>query len=389
MSVHTYHKLDAKRLQINIETRAVADLSAGNIFGASALVRQNGTVIYENCFGSTAANGTQPVTFDTIYRLASMTKPITAVAVMQLVERGLIALDDPVETYLPQFSSPCVAVLDNNAQIIDTRPVRTKPTIRHLLTHTSGIGSGVREESNRAGMTDADRADIASMTNYYAHLPLSFEPFTKEEYSGIAAFDVLAAIIEHVTQESYDAVLRREVFEPCCMENTVFVPTEVQKLRVIAMHTKSNERAENAWTIDACNFEDIPCTHLLGGAGLLSTLHDYSNFAEMLLNDGCFADHRIISAASVREIATPHVPAHIQPGEQRWGLGVRVITDAAHKTLPVGTYGWSGAYGTHFWVDPVNRITAVYMKNSRYDGGAGAVTSLHFEEDVSSALVTP
>ena len=106
----------------------------------------------------------------------------------------------------------------------------------------------------------------------------------------------------------------------------------------------------------------------------------------MLLQKGCYGNERILSEESVEEISKPQVSATIQPGLQQWGLGVRVITSKDYGTLPVGAYGWSGAYGPHFWVDPENRITAIYMKNSRYDPGAGSVTGYHFEEDVYSAI---
>ena len=106
----------------------------------------------------------------------------------------------------------------------------------------------------------------------------------------------------------------------------------------------------------------------------------------MLLHRGSFHGHQIIPGHLIDLMSTPHVPVEIMPGNERWGLGVRVITEDAYRILPVGTLGWSGAFGTHFWVDPQNHITAIYMKNSRYDGGSDAVTAYHFEEDVHASF---
>ena len=130
-----------------------------------------------------------------------------------------------------------------------------------------------------------------------------------------------------------------------------------------------------------CVFENVPTTHSLGGAGFVSSLKDYAAFAGMLLNKGKINENRVITEKAVALLSSPQVPESIMPGNWRWGLGMRVITGENYKYLPVGAFGWSGAYGTHFWVDPVNNIAAVYMKNSKYDGGSGAVTAYNFEKD--------
>lgn len=135
-----------------------------------------------------------------------------------------------------------------------------------------------------------------------------------------------------------------------------------------------------------CVFDETPCTHFLGGAGLISSLDDYIRFAQMLLRGGEINGNRILSENTVKFMSEPQVPESIMHGNERWGLGMRVITSDEYKYLPKGTFGWSGAYGTHFWVDPVNGITAVYMKNSVYDGGSGAITAANFEKDVFNSL---
>ena len=152
------------------------------------------------------------------------------------------------------------------------------------------------------------------------------------------------------------------------------------------MHTNIDEQnAQQAMPVD-CIFEDYPCTHYLGGAGLVSTLKDYSRFAKMLLNNGRTSQTQLISENTFRLMHTPHVPETIMPGAERWGLGVRVITEDSYPYLPVSTFGWSGAYGSHFWVDPENELIAVYMKNSKVDGGAGNESARKFEEAVCRSL---
>ena len=135
-----------------------------------------------------------------------------------------------------------------------------------------------------------------------------------------------------------------------------------------------------------CVFEDFPATHYLGGAGLVSTLHDYCNFAQMLLQKGQAKHGRILQEASIQMLSSPQLPGNIMPGDTRWGLGVRVIADDTHPWLPKGCFGWSGAYGSHFWIDPTNNLFAVYMKNSKFDGGAANDSATRFEQAVYRAL---
>ena len=131
----------------------------------------------------------------------------------------------------------------------------------------------------------------------------------------------------------------------------------------------------------------IPVTHPLGGAGLVSTLDDYIKFAQMLQNEGMTENGRILDASWIRLMATPWLAPELMNEQINQGLGVRVIVGEGYPYLAVGSYGWSGAYGTHFWVDPVNGITAVYLKNSRSDGGSSSLTGKHFEEDVYNSIV--
>lgn len=369
--------IDKDILNSNIERIAQYDLLENNVFGSAYLVQQNGKLVYKKYFGVTNIDGSIPVSNDTIFRLASMTKPVTAVAALILIDRGLISLSDPVKKYLPQFEKIHI-IADDGTDLGETK---TDVTILHLLTHTSGVGS-----TKIHHMTVEDKKTIQNTVDYFVRAGLDFEPFSMQAYSGFAAFDVVAAIAEKVLDQEFEEILQREIFMPCNMKDTTFMPSESQWKRMIAMHDKSDGKSSIGETVEGCVFDDFPSEHQLAGAGLASTLEDYSNFAQMLLNQGKAGDIQIVSADTFKCFDVPYVPVDLMPGAQSWGLGVRVITNEAYRDLPVGTYGWSGAFGSHFWVDPENQITAVFMKNSKFDGGAGNCSACRFEQAVNDAL---
>lgn len=374
--------LDRELLAENIRKSVTCGISAHELCGACVTVRQAGEDVYTECFGTTAPDGSAPVTERSLFRLASMTKPVTAVAVMILAEWGLLTLDTRIKELLPKYSEMTVGRVENGNIKADRKAV-TDITVKHLLTHTSGIGCGELGVRLNSLMTEDDKKSVEATVKFFADKPLSFEPFTKEEYSAFAAFDVLAAIVERLTGEDYNVFLRKNIFLPCGMDDTTFVPSEEQWQRLVTLHNYTEEKGAFAECFEKGSiFGGFPCTHYLGGAGLASTLCDYSLFARMLLDGGEINGRRIISEESVRMISTPIFPK--ARGKEAWGLGVRVITRSG--VLPNGAYGWSGAYGGHFWIDPENKITAVYLKNSLYDGGAGASTARQLEKDVYSAL---
>ena len=325
-----------------VENRIQEDLISGHIDGASVHVSQDGKTLYEDHLGN--------VTENSLFRIASMTKPITAAGVMLLGERGEIKLSDPVVKYLPGFPPEL--------------------QIRHLLTHTSGLS----QSAYVAGITDVYRADPNLLTDYIGSLPFDHAPGTHAEYSPVAAFHLLAAIAEQAASMDFPSFLEQEIFANCAMTNTAFLPSKEQWARLVPLQDAK----------PGCIFEGYPVSNPLAGAGLVSNLADYKNFATMLLNRGSFGGKQVLKEETVLEMTTPQVPESVQPGPVRWGCGVRVIT--GQNRLPVGSFGWSGAYGTHFWVDPQNRIIGIYMKNSRVDGGAGAVTAANFEKDVYTSL---
>jgi CubicO group peptidase (beta-lactamase class C family) len=206
-------------------------------------------------------------------------------------------------------------------------------------------------------------------------------------YSAFGAFDLLGAVAQKVSGMDYGAFLKEAIFDPCGMTDTTFSPTEEQYSRIITMHNKVDGKKEKGITYEGCVFEKIPYGHNLAGAGLVSSMNDYVKFAGMLASGGKCGDKQILSKESVNNISTPRVPFSWAPDKESWGLSVRVVTSEKYEKLPIGCFGWSGAYGTHFWVDPENKITSVYMKNSQHDGGGGCITAKNFERDVVASMI--
>lgn len=369
--------LDVNRIHENIDEVAMYDISNSKVFGSAYYVYCNGAEI-EKCYGTKSLNSDCPVTNRTIFRLASMTKPITAVAALILAERGILSLNDGIDKFLPAFRN--IKIRDVKGNVSEPKRI---PTIRNILSHSSGIGS-VAEKL--VLMMPDDKISLDSSVSFYLNNGLDFEPESKQMYSGVAAFDVLTKIIETVTETDYLSFLKKEIFDPCEMLDTTFVPGEEQQARMIEMHQKANGENAVFKTPSGCVFEDYPCTHYLGGAGLVSTLCDYSKFAKMLLHKGKTNAGQILREESVDLLCTPQVSKEIMPKNERWGLGVRVITEDAYPYLPKGTFGWSGAYGSHFWIDPINLIAAVFMKNSKFDGGSGNESARNFEKAVYSSF---
>lgn len=373
-------KLNLELLENNIDAVAEYDLNNNKVFGSAYCVWQDGKIVFEKCYGKTGLYGTE-VKNNTLFRLASMTKPITAIAVLILMERGLLSLDDCTSKYFPEIKD--IHITDSQRNSLGAP--RNLPTIRNLLSHCGGIGSNYDKFTN---MTDEDRATLDASVKYMISIGLDFEPTTKQQYSGTGAFDLLAKIVEMQSGTDFLSFITKEILEPCGMVDTTFMPNDEQYERLIKMHIRNEDQGENEEfkMKDGCIFEAFPCTHFLGGAGLVSTLSDYIKFAQMLLNRGKTQEKQIVSEEAIALMSTPWVSKEVQNGNERWGLGVRVITEPKYLYLPIGAFGWSGAYGSHFWIDPENDICAVFMKNSKTDGGAANESARFFEKAVYTSF---
>lgn len=377
--------LSKELLKENIEKRINADIESGMVGGASVKVMQNGEVLYRNDFGYSDCDTKTPLKSDAIFRLASMTKPVTAVAILIQISRGLVDLFDPVDRFLPEFSQLELGHVGESGEVIRDGIARNKVRVIHLLTHSSGIGTLEVGDAQWVLMKPEDKQNLKTAVDYFSKSAIAFEPYTAQTYSPVAGFDVLARIVEVTSGMEYRDFLKKEIFEPLGMNDTTCVPSDEQWSRVVNMHNYIDGKAVSANVGERFIFGDLPISYNAGGAGIASTIEDYSKFASMLLREGEYNGKRILPAELVRSMGIPHLPETIMPFHEIWGLGVRVIVNSAY-TLPVGSFGWSGAYGTHFWIDPENKIVALYMKNSHFEGGAGCRTANNFERDVMDSF---
>ncbi|MCQ2484889.1 MAG: serine hydrolase [Clostridia bacterium] len=384
-SAGSYAKdLNAEKLGKKITKTIKKDISDGKVGGAELLVNQYGERVFDGVFGDKIV-GKEALEKNAVYRLASMTKPVTAVAMLIEYERGNLDIYADVSDYLDGYTNMYVGKFDENGQVVPDKPAKNSIKVYQCVSHISGIGSGVLGDAVYNGLPAGQRT-VQSVAKYLSDKPLEFDPGTSQSYS-TAAYDVVAAIIENISGMSYEEYLKVNIFDKLGMNDTTFAPNEEQFNRMIGLHNRTEDgKAVFAESVPNCVMANFPITYHCAGGGLASTAEDYIKFAEMLLNEGVGENGvRILSAESVRLMRTPVVDDTIMPGNQKWGLGVRVICGDNH-TLPNGSFGWSGMYGSHFWIDPTNKITAIYMKNSLYDGGAGSKTSIQFEKDVMDSI---
>lgn len=367
---------DEKRLE-QIDRHARKRVEAEKMLGACSAVIRGGQIVKISYEGYARMDKT-PLQPGAIFRLASMSKPITAVAIMIQSERGELKITDPVGKYLPEFQQ---------MYLYDGTPAHPVE-IRHLLSHSSGIGQdafGVSEQERvmpKAGET------LADVMERYGKTRLPFLPGARASYSGLMGFDILARVVEVTSGMKFSDFLQENIFDPLGMKDTTFHPTPEQKARIVELCVQENGKLKGV-PLDN-NFEDLPDSYEAGSAALLGTLEDYTRFVRMLLGKGKLDGVRILSPRTVEQMGSPALPYEV-PGsgkEMAWGLGMRVILHLNGYSAPlsVGTFGWSGAYGTHFFVDPTLDVAAVYMSNRADAGGAGADTAFEFENDVISAL---
>ena len=361
-----------------IEKYLTEMISARKIAGCAATVWQKGKCVFRAFKGT--LDGEHAVGEHSAFRLASMTKPITAVAVLLCVQDGLLKLTDPISAYLPAFFELWVAKKTEKGYI---KGERAKPvTIWNLLTHTSGIGSGEAGNAQYDVFKPREGDTLASAVDRYAGILLDFQPGSAQMYSPVMALDIAARIVEVVSGKPYDEFLKERIFRPLGMEETSYRLTDYRKedLALTCKHEDGKLIAEPL----LYNFNTFPAGYTGGGAELLSTLDDYCRFAEMLRRVHAGGEG-ILSPALVREMATPQLDGSYAGVTLifNWGLAVRTLSaQTDDQPLSVGSFGWSGAYGTHFWVDPSKQLVAVYMHNSATYGGAGAPHTYAFERAV-------
>ncbi len=338
--------------------------------GVVALVVDRDRVLYEGAFGVADVATGRPLTADALFRIASMTKAITSVALMQLVEQGRLGLDDPAEKYLPELVGLKVFdSFDAATGAYTLRPAARPATVRHFLTHTSGLAypftSAIwRDFKPRDGET------------YPYGGPLLFDPGERWHYS--TSTDVVGALVEALSGRKLEDYFRQHVFAPLKMDDTSYTVPEAKGPRLVAQQQRDGERMDGPIVLQSPQLGLAIPSPIGGGGGLASTASDYGRFVRMLLNGGTLDGARVLKSETVALMGENHigavgVPAHesalprsadftfIADGRDKWGLGFLITADQVPGKRSPGSLSWAGINNTYFWIDPARGIAGVIM----------------------------
>jgi CubicO group peptidase (beta-lactamase class C family) len=366
--------LSAERLE-RISSTIQRSLDEKRVAGAVTLVARNGRVAWLKAQGMSDMESGKPMQTDAIFRICSMTKPITSTAVMMLYEEGRCQLSDPVSKYIPEFKSPKVLARTPSGQTYDV-PANGEITIRQLMTHTSGLtyhwnpelGPLYRDAGVAHGLLQYD-GTIGDSVRKLAGLPLLFNPGEKFEYS--LSVDVLGYLVEVLSGMKLDQFMRTRIFEPLGMSDTYFFLPQNKVSRLATAYTWYDGKGlarfpdkpitEGPFTYSADYPYRGPRTLFAGGAGLCSTVADYARFCEMMLNGGQYQGKRLLSRKSV-ELMTHDQLGRIQP-DMGFGLGFGVsgVKAPLEELGSPGQYGWGGFFYTTFFIDPKEQMIGIFM----------------------------
>ena len=342
--------------------------------GIVAMVAVGDRVVYQGASGKRDTTKNTPMTADAIFRIASMTKPVTSVAIMQLVESGRIKLDEPAATYAPELSK--VQVLeefDAATGKAKLRPPKTPPTVRQLLSHTSGFVYEFFDKKMQDYVATGAVPSARQGDDGFLKAPLAFDPGSRWEY-GINT-DWLGRLVEKVSGQTLEEYFRQHIFEPLGMTDTFFnVPAEKQG-RVVALH----QRQEDGSFVEPPPQPFQAVRFFSGGGGLYSTASDYLKFTRMMLGGGKVGDKRILKAETVAEMSRNQIgditlvqltssmpqlaknPIRIPGSMDKFGLGFGISSKAVEGGRSQGSLAWAGIYSTYFWIDPPRKTCAVIL----------------------------
>ncbi|MDA1094389.1 MAG: serine hydrolase [Acidobacteria bacterium] len=375
-------------------TRATAALQAhvdgGSVAGVVAGVARHGKLVYLEALGQRDLATGDAMPENAIFRLYSMTRPITSTAVMLLWEEGKFQLDDPIAKFLPQFADQRVFLDADNPDMAQTRPRNGDITVRHLLTHSSGIGS----RSSAIYLAESVRLrsiPLTQMVDNAARVPLFEDPGTRFRY-GIST-TILGRLVEVWSGQPFETFLQARVLDPLGMTDTVFWADGERATRLTSVYRPDRESdVLRPYAIEEVPFTERP-TLIEGGVGLLSSVMDYVRFAQMFLNGGTLKGARVLKADTVALMTRNHLPETLMPigdgymAGSGWGLGFNVVLDDSAYPFPVGQdeYWWDGSSGTRFSIDPEHGIVTVIMAAISPAHGNGFREE--FKELVYGALV--
>ena len=354
------------------ETLAQA-VQSGKIPGVVAMAATSDSIVYEGAYGHFGEAQSTPVSTDSMFWIASMSKPVTSIAAMQLVEQNKLRLDSPIGELVPDLADPQVLegfATDGRPLM---RPAKGPITLRQLLTHTSGFGYAFGDAQLLKYVQQEAIPDVTTCTPDAFRLPLMFDPGDRWHY-GIS-LDWVGKVIEVASGQRLEEYFQQHIFGPLDMVDTTFTPTKERRERLMPMHARLPDGS-----LQPIPFElpEDPEFYLAGG-GLFGTAQDYLKLLQMILNEGTFNGVRILRPETVRLMAqnhigdlqagkmisaTPELTQDVEffPGmEKRWGLGYLINTEATPDGRSAGSLGWAGLANTFFWVDPVKQVTGVIM----------------------------
>lgn len=385
MSVHPAIKIaspaDAGMLperlrRIDVILQEAVDKQWAN--GVAALIVHNGKVAYYNSFGFNDLESRQPLRKDHIFRIASQTKAITSVAIMMLYEEGKFLLDDPVSNYIPSFKNPGILSSFNEKDTTYTTvPDKKEITIRHLLSHTSGIGyaqigegpiNAIYGKYHIACGLGVHNGSLSEDIQQLGRLPLLHEPGEKFTYG--LNVDVLGYLVEILSGMTLDEFFRKRIFELLGMKDTHFYLPKEKCSRLANLYlvdsTGKLTRSPGWFTVGSDTLRDYPASagsYYAGGAGLSSTIMDYAFFLQMLLNGGEYNGKRILGRNTVRMMTTNQIGS-LSLGADKFGLGFEIVTEESSGKFPTpaGTFSWGGAFSTTYWADPKEKIIGLLYR---------------------------
>jgi CubicO group peptidase (beta-lactamase class C family) len=367
--------MSSQRLQ-RIRDALQADIDKGVVPGAVALIARRGKIAFLEALGYRDREAGAAIATDTIFRIASMTKPFTSVATMMLAEEGKLLLADPVSRYIPEFANLKAAVdSDGEAQTLATESLKREMTVQDLLRHTSGLtyahlaGPQIKQAYEAANVVDEKQTN-ADMVVKLGKLPLAYQPGSTFQY-GVST-DVLGRVVEVAGGMTLDRFISERICKPLGLDNTGFGPIDAARAAQPQIDPDSGKRPPMRDTGVRPNW-------ISGGSGLLSTAGDYVRFCQMLLNGGELGGLRLLSPTTVALMTSDHLTPETRRSPSTpilfgalapmphlglgFGLGFAVRTHAGRNPLPgsVGDFSWSGVSGTYFWIDPQQQLIAVLM----------------------------
>jgi CubicO group peptidase (beta-lactamase class C family) len=367
-------------------------VDGGRIAGVVTLVARRGKVVHLDTYGMADVEHREPMTKDTYFRLFSMTKPVTSVALLTLYEQGKFQLSDPLARYLPEFKDIKVfAGVDKLGAMIVEDAARA-PTMHDVFRHTAGFSYGTGPEPIEKLLEPSPYGEpsLEALTRRLAQVPLMYQPGTRWVYS--FSHDVQARLVEVLSGMPFEEYTRKHVFEPLGMDAVVFgLPTKLANRFATTYSPSDAGELVATDTPESTTYNTPP----FGGTSLSGPVMDYARFAQMLVNSGELDGARVLSPRTVDLMAMNHLPDGVvrtsagggEASGEGYGLGVRVVIDPAKagNLTSAGTFGWSGAAGTHFFVDRKEQLIAVFLIQRQGRGGFGM--SDEFETMVYQAIV--